>query len=246
MNEIILPVLFLIVSFVYSSVGLGGGSSYTALLIIFGINYKLIPMTSLTLNIFVTLIGLTNFWRKGYGRLRLTIPFLLTSIPMTYLGSKIDIPEDIFYSILFFSLMLIITKLYFLRSWKPSFVLIGINKWIFILLVGSFLGFIAGAVGIGGGIYLVPIIFIFGLGTEKEAAATGVVFIFVNSLVGLFTRVQSNKFESDLILPLLISVIIGGYLGSFYGSVSFKPVTIQRIMGIVLIFGALFLLKELL
>ena len=246
MNDLILPTLFFIISFIYSSVGLGGGSSYSALMIIFGVNYKMIPTTSLILNIFVSSIGMINFWRKGYGRLDLIIPFLITSIPMTYLGGSLDLPKNIFYIILFCSLISIIIKIYVLDSLKISLKLNGLKKWVFIFLIGGILGFIAGSVGIGGGIYLVPIIFIFGLGTEKEAAATGVAFIFVNSIVGLLPRFQFQNFNFDFIFPLLIAVILGGFLGSYFGAIKFKSITIQKIMGIVLIVGACFLIKEIL
>ena len=246
MNDLILPILFFIVSFIYSSVGLGGGSSYTALMIIFGINYKIIPTTSLTLNIFVSSIGMINFWRQGYGRLDLIIPFLITSIPMTYIGGSLDLPENIFYIILFFSLMSIIIKIYVLDSREFSLKLSGFKKWIFIFSIGGILGFIAGSVGIGGGIYLVPIIFIFGLGTEKEAAATGIAFIFVNSIVGLITRIHFQSFNLDVTSPLVFSVVLGGFLGSYFGSVKFNSRMIQKLMGIVLIMGLFFLLKEIL
>ena len=246
MNDLILPILFFIVSLIYSSVGLGGGSAYTALMIIFGMNYKIIPPTSLTLNIFVSFIGMVNFWRRGHGRFDLILPFLITSIPMTYIGGSLDLPKNIFYMILFFSLMLITIKIYFLDNQNFSFRLVGFKKWLFILLVGTVLGFIAGSVGIGGGIYLVPIIFIFGLGTEKEAAATGVAFIFINSIVGLISRVQFQIFDVNVILPLLLSVVFGGFLGSYFGSVKFKPNTIQKLMGIILIIGMCFLIKEIL
>ncbi|MBT4307277.1 MAG: sulfite exporter TauE/SafE family protein, partial [Candidatus Marinimicrobia bacterium] len=74
--EYFLPILFFFVALIYSSVGLGGGSSYTALMAIFGISYHIIPTTSLTMNLVVTFIGMINFWRKGYVRLNLIVPFL--------------------------------------------------------------------------------------------------------------------------------------------------------------------------
>ena len=101
MNEFILPSLFFVISFIYSSVGLGGGSSYTALMIIFGIDYKTIPTISLILNIFVSSIGAINFWRYGHGRINLILPFLITSIPMTYIGGKLDLPE-IYFTLYYF------------------------------------------------------------------------------------------------------------------------------------------------
>lgn len=237
MNEFILPSLFFVVSFIYSSVGLGGGSSYTALMIIFGIDYKTIPTISLILNIFVSSIGAINFWRYGHGRINLILPFLITSIPMTYIGGKLDLPENIFYSILLISLISIATKIYFFNSTIIFLRLEGFQKWVFIFFMGAILGFLAGAVGIGGGIYLVPIIFIFGLGTEKEAAAAGIIFIFVNSIVGLIPRIQFQIFNFKVIIPLIIAVMIGGFLGSYLGSEKFKPDTTQKIMGIVLIIG---------
>ena len=84
--EYLLPLSFLFISFIYSSAGLGGGSSYTALMAIMGINYHLIPTTSLTLNLGVTFVGMINFWRAGYGRINLVAPFLITSIPMAYIA----------------------------------------------------------------------------------------------------------------------------------------------------------------
>ena len=90
MIEYILPVLFLFVAFIYSSVGLGGGSSYTALLAIFGISYQIIPTTSLSLNLIVTFIGSINFWRNGHGRIGLIAPFLITSIPMAFFCRNIE------------------------------------------------------------------------------------------------------------------------------------------------------------
>ena len=244
MNEIVLPLLFFIVSFIYSSVGLGGGSSYTALMVIYGLNYKIIPTISLTLNIFVSFLGIINFWRYGYGRINLILPFLITSIPMTYIGGKLELPENIFYFILLCSLLVIITKIYFFNSTKISLKLYGFKKWSFILLSGGILGFIAGTVGIGGGIYLVPIIFIFGLGTEKEAAAAGIVFIFVNSIVGLIPRIRLQDINFGIITPLIMAVMIGGFLGSYLGSVKFKSNTIQKIMGIVLIIGIYSLFRK--
>tara|TARA_B100000886_G_C20412200_1_gene487606 strand:- start:192 stop:932 length:741 start_codon:yes stop_codon:yes gene_type:complete len=244
LNEIVLPLLFFIVSFIYSSVGLGGGSAYTALMVIFGLNYKIIPTTSLTLNIFVSSLGIINFWRYGYGRINLILPFLITSVPMTYLGGKLDLSEDFFYFILFCSLLVMTTKIYFFNSTKISLKLYGLRKWSFIFLSGGILGFIAGTVGIGGGIYLVPLIFIFGLGTEKEAAAAGIVFIFVNSIVGIIPRFQLQDINFGIITPLIIAVMIGGLLGSYVGSVKFKSNTIQKIMGIILIIGIYSLLSK--
>ena len=153
--EYFLPTLFFFVSFFYSSVGLGGGSSYTAIMAIMGINYQLIPATSLTLNLGVTFIGMINFWKAGYGRINLVAPFLITSIPMSYLAGSIQLPELIFEIILTMTLMLVVSRIYFLDRLAFTYELSNIEKWLLSIFLGSFLGFIAGSVGIGGGIYLV-------------------------------------------------------------------------------------------
>jgi uncharacterized membrane protein YfcA len=246
MTEYLLPILFLFVAFIYSSVGLGGGSSYTAIMAIMGVSYIMIPTTSLTLNLVVTFIGMINFWRNGYGRLNLVGPFLITSIPMAYLGGSLDIPEFIFQIILMSTLLLVVARIYIINGLTLSYQLSDTQKWVMTFGIGAALGFIAGAVGIGGGIYLVPLIIMFGLGTEKEAAAAGAMFIWANSLVGIMARYQSGTFNLDFMLPLIGAVLIGGFAGSYFGSVKYNPKTIQRIMGIIILIAVSFLLKEML
>ena len=244
--EYLLPILFLFVAFIYSSVGLGGGSSYTALMAIFGINYLIIPTASLSLNLIVTSIGMLNFWRNGHGRLGLIAPFLLTSIPMAYLAGSLNLPKEIFQLILLFTLILVVVRIYVLRELQFSFYLSGTKKWIFMVGLGAILGFVAGSVGIGGGIYLVPLIVMFDLGSEKEAAAAGTIFIWVNSLAGVFARAQAGTFDIDFILPLIGAVIAGGLAGSYLGSFKFQAETIQKIMGTVIIFAIIFLFRGML
>jgi len=108
------------------------------------------------------------------------------------------------------------------------------------------LGFSAGAIGIGGGIYLVPLIIIFGLGSEKEAAAAGATFIFMNSLVGFIARFKSGTFDLDFILPLICSVAIGGFLGSYYGSKKYDAKTIQKVMGGIIIIAIILITQKIL
>ena len=246
MIEYILPVLFLFVAFIYSSVGLGGGSSYTALLAIFGISYQIIPTTSLFLNLIVTFIGSINFWRSGHGRIGLIAPFLITSIPMAFFAGTLNLPQDIFHIFLLTTLILVVIRIYIFDNSKFRIQLSGLQKWIFIFGLGSILGFIAGAVGIGGGIYLVPLIIMFGLGTAKEAAASGALFIWVNSLAGVIARAHTDTFNSEFILPLAGAVIIGGFTGSYFGSFKFEARTLQKVMSGVIIIAIIFLIRKIL
>ncbi len=226
--------------------GLGGGSAYTALLAIFGVDYLIIPTTSLTMNLVVTFVGMIHFWKNGHGRLNLIFPFLVTSIPMAFLAGSLALPELMFKILLLVTLILVLVRIYIINDLKLAIQLSGIKKWIFIFSLGGVLGFIAGAVGIGGGIYLVPLIIMFGLGTEKEAAAAGSMFIWVISLVGVISRAQFGNFDLKFILPLAVAVLIGGFGGSYLGSVKFEAKTIQKVMGGVIIIAILFLIKGLL
>mgnify|MGYP004000431041 FL=1 len=246
MTDLLLPILFFFVALIYSSVGLGGGSAYTALMAIFGISYQVIPTTSLFLTLIVTFIGMIHFWKNGHGRLNLILPFLVTSIPMAYLGGSFAMPELMFKILLLATLILVLVRIYIINDLKIAIQLNGIKKWIFILSLGGVLGFIAGTVGIGGGIYLVPLIIMFGLGTEKEAAAAGSMFIWVISLVGVIARTQIGTFDPQFIIPLAIAVLIGGFGGSYLGAVKFDAKTIQKVMGGVIIIAIVFLIKGIL
>ncbi len=228
-------------AYTYSSVGLGGGSSYTALMAIFGVSTLAIPMISLSLNLFVTTVGSFNFIRNRHARIRLVLPFLVSSIPMAYLGGSLSLPKEIFYWILLVSLIFVALRIYF---WQNTSIKLDIDqnqKIILSLIAGAILGLIAGIVGIGGGIYLVPLIIILGLGTGKEAAACGTIFIWLNSCAGLMSRMQYNSINLADYTPLIAAVLAGGAMGSFMGSVKYSPRTMERVLGAVIIVAILFL-----
>lgn len=240
-----LATLFFVVAFIYSSVGLGGGSSYTALMAIFGMNILAIPMISLSLNLLVTTFGSFNFLRNKHGKIKLVLPFLISSMPMAYLGGALRLPKEIFYWVLLISLIFVAARIFF---WQNTTIKLDINqkeKIIISLFAGSALGLVAGIVGIGGGIYLVPLIIILGLGTEKEAAACGAIFIWLNSLSGLLARLQYNSIDLTDYIPLIIAVLAGGFLGSFMGSFKFSPKLMEKILGAVIVIAILFLAKKL-
>jgi len=211
-----LAFLFFIVAFVYSSVGLGGASSYTALMAIFGISSLAIPMVSLSLNLLVTSVGSFNFIRNKHAKIKLILPFLISSIPMAYLGGSLQIPKEIFYWVLLISLIFVAVRIYLWQNTTINFKFDKREKIILSLFAGSVLGLIAGIVGIGGGVYLVPLIIILGLGTEKEA------------------------------IPLIIAVVAGGALGSHLGASRFSSKVMEKMLGLVIIVAIIFLTKKLL
>ena len=230
----LLAVIFALVAFFYASVGLGGGSSYTALLAIFGAGTAVIPTVSLTLNVLVTTIGSIVFLSQKHARLRLIAPFLISSIPMAYVGGMLHLPKIIFYSVLLVSLTFAAVRIYFPKETEP--LSLGEKGKFFLALgCGAVLGLVAGIAGIGGGVYLVPLIILLGLGTAKEAAACGAFFIWVNSMSGLAARLQFNSLDLAPYLPLIIAAVAGGLAGSLLGARSFEPRTMQKILGSILV-----------
>ena len=242
--EILLPIFFLIISIMYSSVGLGGGSSYTAVMVIFGIHYKLIPTISLMLNCCVTVMGMVSFWRRGHLDVKLVLPFLVTSVPMAYMGGAIHLSENTFFWLLLITLILIAVRLYLVGDLKLKIQFSNRQRLFYSLVLGTILGFIAGSVGIGGGIYLVPLLIIFGFASEKQAAAAGASFVFMNSVAGLISRTQRGMFHGAVVFPMVGAVLIGGFVGSFMGAYRFKSRTIQKILGIVILLAIFYLIYE--
>ena len=248
MDELIIPTfilaaLFFIIALLYSSVGLGGASSYVPLLALSGVYYEWIPSTSLVLNIAVTLIGTFNYWRKGHLRIKLVGLFLLSSMPMSYLGGAISLEKEMFYLLLWLTLVFVALRIYWKKELRLVIQLNPPYQLLVSLVIGGILGFVSGTLGIGGGIYLVPMIILFNLGSEKEAAASGAVFILLNSMAGLVARYQRDVVNFEFILPLLLAVLLGGFLGSRLGAVNFNPQNIQKTLGLLIIL-ALVLLSQ--
>ena len=245
LSDYFLPSVFFIIALVYSSVGLGGGSSYTALMAIAGMNSLAIPMVSLMLNLIVTSIGSYNFIRKGHARIKVIAPFLISSIPMAYLGGTLRVSPSIFYWLLLISLIFVALRIYF---WKETQLRLNLDKkgkLLLSLVAGSVLGLVSGIVGIGGGIYLVPLIIIMGIGSEKQAAACGAIFIWLNSLAGIAARFQYNRIDLTEYLPLILAVLLGGMIGSFMGSSRFSAKTMEKLLGIVIIVAIAILAEKL-
>mgnify|MGYP001583757712 CR=1 FL=1 len=242
--DLLAPLLFFIVAFVYSSVGMGGGSSYTALMVIMGMSTMVIPMVSLSLNLFVSSLGSYNFLRNKHGRLHIILPFLISAIPFAYLGGALHLPREIFLWILMASLVLVAVRIYFWKDVGFGFNLTRRKKIIISVIVGSILGLIAGIVGIGGGVYLVPLIIMLKIGTAKEAAAAGVIFVWTVSLSGLISRLQYNSINLSEYIPLILAVLMGGFLGSYMGSFKFSPRVMEKTLGVVVLLAIVFLANK--
>lgn len=241
----LIAILFFLVALAYSSVGLGGGSSYTALMVILGFNSLQIPLLSLLFNLSVTTIGSYYFIKQGHLRFNLLLPFILSSMPMAWIGGSLNVSAEIFQWVLLISLFTVVLRIYFWKNSAFSLSITKEKKWMVSILSGATLGLLAGIVGIGGGIYLVPLILLLGLGSIKEAAACGAVFIWLNSLVGLTARLQYNFIDLTQYYPLLIAILMGGLVGAKMGAVSLAPAKMEKILGSVVVIAFLFLANKL-
>ena len=214
----ILSILFFVTAILYSSVGFGGGSTYLALLLIWDVPYYIFPVIALFCNVIVVSGSSINYVRAGNLSLRLIIPYLIGSIPFAFLGGLINIDKYIFEILLFFVLSVAgILLLINSNSYKSENIKIKeINNFTSIL-IGSILGFVSGIVGIGGGIFLSPILFLMKAGYPKQIATTASLFILINSISGILGQLTKENVINDILnyWPLFIVVLLGGQLGNF-------------------------------
>lgn len=235
-----LLLIFLIIAFVYSSVGFGGGSSYLAVLAIYSLPYQEIMLTALICNVIVVVGGVIIYLRNKQVDWRKILPLTLVSVPMAYLGAIIKLSQETFFLILGFTLILAALLLwiqtdkkdkdYRTENYKPSLVQ---NS-----LLGGGIGFLSGLVGIGGGIFLSPLLNLIKWDTAKKIAATSSVFILVNSISGIAGQFSKLSVEMNFsrIGILCLSVFIGGQIGSRM-SIKWNPLIVKR-MTAVLVFIA--------
>ena len=182
-----------------------------------------------------------NFIRQRHALPRLIVPFLLTSLPMAYLGGALQVPVAVFHWVLLLSLCLVAVRIYF---WKDTAFKVRagrVGRLAIALFSGAVLGLAAGVVGIGGGIFLVPLIIVLGLGSEKQAAACGAIFVWLTSLAGLIARLQHHAVDWMDYAPLYVAVILGAALGSFMGSSRLSAGVMEKVLGAIVIVAIGFL-----
>ena len=214
----ILAILFFITSILYSSVGFGGGSTYLALLLIWGIPYSIFPLVALSCNIIVVSGNCFNYIRSGNLNLKLLIPYLTGSIPLAFIGGSLPVEKQLFEILLF--LILLIAGIFLLINFKSY----DDNEenyrkipFIISILIGGILGFVSGVVGIGGGIFLSPILFLIRAARPKHIITAASLFILINSASGIIGQLTKNYVLTEIqnYWPLLVVVLIGGQLGNF-------------------------------
>ncbi len=229
------------IAILYSSVGFGGGSSYLAILALYGIDYRLLRATALLCNITVVSSGAYLFYKKGFLKWQKILPLVLVSVPMAYLGGSLRITQQTFFILLSFALILA-ALLMLLQSLKTN---IKENsnhtkptKNIFNAGIGGGIGFLSGMVGIGGGIFLAPVLHLLKWDGAKTIAATASFFILVNSISGLTGQMTHPDFHLDWQFAgmFMIAVFMGGQIGSRLGANWFSPNWVRRLTAVLIFF----------
>ena len=237
-----LSILFFVTAILYSSVGFGGGSTYLALLLIWGVPYTIFPIIALSCNIIVVSGNCFNYIRAGNLNLKLLIPYLIGSIPLSFIGGSLNIEKQIFEILLFFVLLI-----------AGCLLLINFNSYddkdksyrnipyFLSIIIGAILGFVSGIVGIGGGIFLSPILYLLKVARPKHIVTVASLFILINSIFGIAGQLTKEIYFEEIYpyFYLLIAVLIGGQIGNYLNLKIFPTRILALITSILVIFVAI-------
>ena len=239
---IILSFLFLLTATLYSSVGFGGGSTYLARLLIWDVPYLIFPVIALFCNIIVVSGNCINYIKAGNINFKILTPFLMSSVPFAFIGGSLSIDKQVF-EILLFTILTLAGVLLLLKfqSFDQKIEVYKKMPIILSLLIGASIGFVSGVVGIGGGIFLSPILLLIRVDKVKNIATASSLFILINSLSGLagqFTKASTINGIFDY-WPLFLFVLLGGLLGNYLNLKIFPARILALVTSALVIFIAI-------
>ena len=239
---IILSILFFVTAILYASVGFGGGSTYLALLLLWGVPYFIFPIIALSCNIIVVSGNCFNYIKAGNLNLKLLIPYLFGSIPLAFVGGSLPVEKDLFEVMLCIVLIIAgILLLFKFKSFDEKEEVFRRIPVIVSVMIGGILGFISGIVGIGGGIFLGPILYLFRAANPKHITTAVSLFILINSIFGIIGQLTKNHnlIEIKEYFFLLLAVFIGGQLGNLLNLKLLSTKTLALITSLLVIFVAI-------
>lgn len=233
-DNFFLAILIFSAGLLYSSVGHAGASGYLAAMALFGLAPEVMKPTALVLNILVASIAAVQFHRAGCFSWRIFWPFAVSSIPFAFIGGALSLPGPVYRQVLGLILLFAAYRLFQFRqleakdSVKPVPVLLAV-------LFGAGIGLLSGAVGVGGGIFLSPLLLFMGWARTKQTAGVSAFFILVNSIAGISGHLASVKFLPDAVYTWAFAAALGGIIGSGLGSRQFANATLYRLLAVVLV-----------
>ncbi|MDC3400660.1 sulfite exporter TauE/SafE family protein [Candidatus Pelagibacter ubique] len=239
---IILSFLFLLTATLYSSVGFGGGSTYLALLLIWDIPYLIFPVIALFCNIIVVSGNCINYIKAGNINFKILTPYLISSVPLAFIGGSLSVDKEIFEILLFLVLSLAgVLLLMKFRSFDQNIEVYNKIPKILSLFIGASIGFVSGVVGIGGGIFLSPILLLIRVDKAKNIATAASLFILINSLSGIAGQLTKTSTINGIYdyWPLFLFVLIGGQLGNFLNIKIFPARILTLVTSALVIFVAI-------
>jgi len=240
LNNPFLFLLVFVVAVLYSSAGFGGASGYLLAMNFFDIPANVMSSTALVLNIFVSTIAFINYFRAGHFRPKLLVPFLITSIPAAFFGGTLRLSEQMYAFLLYAVLTYLALRMIFfpILSDKPDWTPRPVPLWA-ALTSGAVIGLLSGMIGIGGGIFLSPLIILMQWGNSKQAATSAGGFIAINSISGLTGRLIGNTFTlGEFGIPLIVVGVLGALIGSQLGAVKLSGINVRRALGAILSIAA--------
>jgi len=238
----ILSFLFFITATLYSSVGFGGGSTYLALLLIWDVPYLIFPIIALFCNVIVVSGNCFNYIKAGNINFKILTPYLTSSVPLAFIGGSLAISKELFEILLFIVLslagILLLFKFKSFENLKEDHQ--KISK-LFSILIGGCIGFISGVVGIGGGIFLSPILLLVRADNIKNITTAASLFILINSISGIAGQLTKGSLINEIYnyWPLFLLVLVGGQLGNFLNLKIFPPKILALITSILVLFVAI-------
>lgn len=238
-----LALAFFLTAALYASVGFGGGSTYTALLSLAGTDFRFLPAISLVCNVIVVTGGVIRFARAGEMPWKRVLPLVAVSAPLAWLGGLAPITEEMFRILLGLSLLVAGLLLLFQREAAGAGATRG-KSTPFDIAAGAGSGLLAGLVGIGGGIFLAPVLHLTRWGTPRAIAATASLFILINSIAGLAGQTMKLASGGQGLTPLLaywplmLAVLIGGQIGSYAAIRILSQTLVRRATGILILYVA--------
>jgi uncharacterized protein len=243
--------LFAVTAALYASVGFAGGSTYTALLVFADVDFAVLPRISLVCNIIVSAGGAWRFASVGAIAWRRVVPLLIVSVPLAWLGGSLLVSKGLF--VLLLGGALVVAGLLLLLGGTKGRVDADAVRakgpgWV-ALAIAAPVGLLSGVVGIGGGIFLAPILHLIRWDASRQIAGTAAIFIFVNSVAGLAGQLYKGEGIAAAALfaswwPLFIAVLVGGSIGSLIGARMLPAGLIRRVTGVVVLLAAVRLLTS--